>query len=41
MSFLHMIQAVELGNDRAVAGLVISLSMFVSLVLMSLVVIIL
>lgn len=41
MSFLHMIQAIELGNDKAVAGLAISLSMFISLVLMSVIVLIL
>ena len=41
MSFLHMIQAIELGNDKALAGLTISLSMFISLILMSIIVIIL
>ena len=41
MSFLHMIQAIELGNDKALAGLVISLSMFISLILMSIIVIVL
>ncbi|MCL2114351.1 MAG: AEC family transporter [Streptococcaceae bacterium] len=39
MSFLHMLQATEFGNDRGTAGLAISLSMFVSLILMSAVVI--
>lgn len=41
MSFLHMIQAIELRNDKALAGLTISLSMFISLILMSIIVIIL
>ncbi|MCT1194819.1 AEC family transporter [Lactococcus lactis] len=41
MSFLHMIQAIELGNDKALAGLTISFSMFISLILMSIIVIIL
>ena len=41
MSFLHMIQAIEFGNNKAVAGLIISLSMFISLILMSVIVIIL
>ena len=36
-----MIQAIELGNDKALAGLVISLSMFISLILMSIIVIVL
>jgi predicted permease len=41
MSFLHMLQATEFGNDKAVTGLTISLSMFISLILMSIIVIIL
>lgn len=41
MSFLQMLQATTFGNDRAVTGLAVSVSMFVSLVLMSLVIIIL
>ena len=40
MSFLHMLQATEFGNDKAVTGIAISLSMFISLILMSLIVII-
>ncbi len=39
MSFLHMLQATAFGNDRGVTGLAVSLSMFVSLILMSIIVI--
>lgn len=39
MSFLHMLQATQFGNDEATTGLAISLSMFVSLIFMSAVVI--
>lgn len=39
MSFLHMLQATVFGNDKGTTGLAISLSMFISLILMSLVVI--
>lgn len=41
MSFLHMLQATEFGNDKSTTGLAISLSMFISLILMSGVVILL
>lgn len=41
MSFYHMIKATEFGNDKAITGLIVSLSMLISLILMSIIVIIL